>query len=207
VSNQPAMTNLLLSTGTHEGYPHTNFRKEFNNSNNNISMQVRLITISEVNIYFYSPGQILRGSNINRLSTANRENVIPGIGSLMLLTDWEISLNIEAVDFSETQGVGCLKDEKSYDYCIISKFLKLANNSMTSPLFSNYRSNWSPDLLEASKDVIREYYAAIISPDAARNCPKSCSYFQVKYEQKAKRDVKNVTNTELLFFMPSPVLY
>ncbi len=163
-------------------------------------MQVRLITISEVNIYFYSPGQILRGSNINRLSTANRENVIPGIGSLMLLTDWEISLNIEAVDFSETQGVGCLEDEKSYDYCIISKFLKLANNSMASPLFSNYRSMWSPDLEGASKDVIQEYYATIISPDAARNCPKSCSYFQVKYEQKAKRDVKNVTNTELFFY-------
>jgi hypothetical protein len=67
-------------------------------------MQVRLITKSEVNIYFYSPGQILRGSNINRLSTANRENVIPVIQNSMLLTDWEIILNIETVDFSETQG-------------------------------------------------------------------------------------------------------
>jgi hypothetical protein len=163
-------------------------------------MQVRLITIKEVNIYLYSPGQILRSSNINRLSTANGENVTPGIGNVVLLTDWEISLNIETVDFSETQGVDCLEEEKSYDSCIISKFLELGNNSMKSPLFLNDRSTWSSDLQKASVDVIQEYYATMISPDAARSCPKSCSYFQVKYEQKAKRDVKNVSNAELLFF-------
>jgi hypothetical protein len=152
---------------------------------------VRLITISEVNIYFYSPGQILRGSNINRLSTANRENVMTStIGPSILLTDWEITLNIETVDFSGTQGVDCLEDEKSYDYCIISKFLELGNNSMMSPLFLKDRSQWSPDLKGASKDIIQEYYATMISPDAARSCPKSCSYFQVKYEQKANRDIK-----------------
>jgi hypothetical protein len=169
-------------------------------------MQVRLITIKEVNIYFYSPGQILRGSNINRLSTANGENVTPGIGSAVLLSDWEISLNIEAVDFSETQGVDCLEDEKSYDYCIISQFLELGNNSMMSSLFLKDRSHWSSDIQGASIKAIQEYYATMISPDAARNCPKSCSYFQVKYEQKANRDVKNVSNAELLFFMPSLVL-
>jgi hypothetical protein len=168
--------------------------ESFNNTNNNISMQVRLITVKEVNIYFYSPGQILRGSNINRLSTVNRENVfIRTIGSSMLLTDWEITLNIETVDFSETQGVACLENEKSYDYCIISKFLELGNNSMMSPLFLNDRSQWSSDLQGASKNVIQKYYATMISQDAARSCPKSCSYFQIKYEQKAKRDVKIIS--------------
>jgi hypothetical protein len=157
-------------------------------------MQVRLITVSDLNIYFYSPGQILRGSNINRLCTANRENVRFSYGSSsMLLKDWEITLNIETVDFSETQGVVCLEDEKSYDNCIISKFLELGNNSMMSPLFLNDRSQWSSDLQGASKDVIQEYYATMISQDAARSCPKSCSYFQVKYEQKAKRDVKIIS--------------
>jgi hypothetical protein len=157
-------------------------------------MQVRLLTISEVNIYFYSPGQILRGSNINRLSTANRDNVI--LSPITLLTDWEITLNIDTVDFSETQGVVCLEEEKSYDYCIISKFLELDNNSMMSPLFLNDRSQWSSDLQGAPLEVIKDYYAIMTSTDAARSCPKSCSYFQVKYEQKAKRDVK----IKLLFF-------
>jgi hypothetical protein len=168
---------------------------------------VRLITISEVNIYFYSPGQILRGSNINRLSTANRENVITGITSpTMLLTDWEITLNIETVDFSETQGVECLEDEKSYDYCIVSKFLELGNNSMVSPLFLNERSQWSSDLQGAPIKIIQEYYATMISTDAARSCPKSCSYFQVKYEQKSKRDVKNCfMQINYYFFMPALV--
>jgi hypothetical protein len=163
-------------------------------------MQVRLITGSEVNIYFYSPGQILRDSNINRLSTANRENVIPVISGFMLLTDWEIFMNIETVDFSETQGVDCLEDEKSYDFCIISKFLELGNNSMTSPLFLKDRSQWSSDLQGASKDVIQDFYATIASTDAARSCPKSCCYFQVKYEQKANRDVKGFL-AQLLFLI------
>jgi hypothetical protein len=163
---------------------------------------VRLLTISEVNIYFYSPGQILRGSNINRLSTANRENVITStIGSLMMLTDWEITLNIETVDLSETRGVVCLEEEKSYDYCIISQFLELGNNSIMSPLFLNERTQWSSDLQGASIEVIQDYYATMISPDAAKSCPKSCSYFQVKYEQKAKRDVKNVFYAHLLLFL------
>ncbi len=163
---------------------------------------MRLLTISEVNIYFYSPGQILRGSNINRLSTANRENVITStIGSLMMLTDWEITLNIETVDLSETRGVVCLEEEKSYDYCIISQFLELGNNSIMSPLFLNERTQWSSDLQGASIEVIQDYYATMISPDAAKSCPKSCSYFQVKYEQKAKRDVKNVFYAHLLLFL------
>ncbi len=110
----------------------------------------------------------------------------------MLLTDWEITLNIETVDFSETQGVVCLEEEKSYDYCIISKFLELGNNSMMSPLFLNDRSQWSSDLQGTSIEVIQDYYATMISPEAVKSCPKSCSYFQVKYEQKAKRDVKIV---------------
>ncbi len=167
-------------------------------------MQVRLNTISEVNIYFHSPGQILRGSNINRLSTANKENVIinPGpVGPLVLFTDWEVTLNIDTVDFSETQGVDCLEAEKFYDYCIISKFLERGNNSMMSPLFFNDRSQWSSDLHGASKDVIQEYYATMISQDTARSCPKSCSYFQVQYEQKAKRDVKIVSYTHPLLFI------
>ncbi len=153
-------------------------------------MQVRLITGSEVNIYFYSPGQILRNSNINRLSTANKENVIPVISGSMLLTDWEITLDIETVDFSETQGVDCLEEEKTYDYCIISKFLEHGNNSVAYPLFLKDRSLWSSVLKGASKDVIQDFYAIMTSTDAARSCPKSCSYFQVKYEQKANRDVK-----------------
>jgi hypothetical protein len=168
---------------------------------------VRLITISEVNIYFYSPGQILRGSNINRLSTANRENVMTStISSSILLTDWEILLNIETVDFSETQGIDCLEDEKSYDYCIISKFLELGNNSIMSPLFLKDRSQWSSDLQGASIKAVQDYYATMIRPDAARSCPKSCRYFQVKYEQKANRDVKIVSYAQLLlFFMPALV--
>jgi hypothetical protein len=162
-------------------------------------MQVRLITSSEINIYFYSPGQILRGSNINRLSTANRENVIPvnSVGSI-LLTDWEILMYIETVDLSETQGVDCLEDEKSYDYCIISKFLEIGNNSMESPLFLKDRSQWSSVLQGASKDVIQDFYATMTSTDAARSCPKSCSYFKVKYEQKANRDVKKVNIHRIL---------
>jgi hypothetical protein len=157
---------------------------------------VRLITVSEVNIYFYSPGQILRGSNINRLSTANRENFNSStIGSSILLTDWEITLNIETVDFSETQGVDCLEDQKSYDFCIISKFLELGNNSMMSPLFLNDRSQWTSDLQGVPIKAVQDYYATMINPDAARSCPISCSYFQVKYEQKANRDVKIVSYT------------
>jgi hypothetical protein len=183
--------------------PKFNFLKnlvaKFNHTNHNISIQVRLITKSEVNIYFYSPGQILRGSNINRLSTANRENVfISTIGSSMLLTDWEITLDIETVDFSETQGIDCLEDEKSYDYCIKSKFLELGNNSMMSPLFLKDRSQWSSDLQGTSMKAIQDYYATMIRPDAVKSCPKSCSYFQVKYEQKAKRDVKIVSYAQLL---------
>jgi hypothetical protein len=163
---------------------------------------VRLITNSEVNIYFYSPGQILRGSNINRLSTANRENVFTSaISSSMLLTDWEITLDIETVDFSETQGVECLEDEKSYDYCIKSKFLELGNNSMMSPLFLKDRSQRSSDLQGVPIKAVQDYYATLISPDAARSCPKSCSYFQVKFEQKANRDVKNCFLCAALFFL------
>ncbi len=140
---------------------------------------------------------------MNRLSTANRENFMSSAsGSSMLLTDWEITLNIETTDFSETQGVYCLEDEKSYDFCIISKFLELGNNSMMSPLFLNNRSQWSSDLQGASIKAVQEYYATMISPDAAKSCPKSCSYFQVKYEQKANRDVKIVSYAQLLFFMP-----
>ncbi len=153
---------------------------------------MRLITILEVNVYFYSPGQILRGSNINRLSTASRENVILRFGTVMLFTDWEISLNIETVDFSETHGAACLEEEVSYDYCIISQFLEHSNNSIMSPLFLNDRSRWPSDLHGASIEVIQDYYATMLSLDAARSCPKSCSYFRVKYEQKAKRDVKIV---------------
>jgi len=150
--------------------------------------QVRLIVVSELNIYFYSLGQILRGSNINRISTANSENVIRITGSSILLTDWEITLNIEAVDFSGTHGADCLKDQESYDNCMISQFLKPGNNSMISSLFLEESSKWPPDLRGASIEVIQEYYSTIISQDAARNCPKSCSFFQVQYEQKAKRD-------------------
>jgi hypothetical protein len=165
-------------------------------------MQVRLITIKEVNIYFYSPGQILRGSNINRLSTANKENVIVStIFPTKFLSDWEITLNIKTVDLSETQGVVCLEEEKSYDSCIMSKFLKLGNNSMLSPLFLKDRSQWSSDLQGASIKAVQEYYATMISPDAARSCPKSCSYFQVKYEQKPNRDVKIVSYAKLLLLL------
>ena len=140
---------------------------------------------------------------MNRLSTANRENFMSSAsGSSMLLTDWEITLNIKTVDLSETQGVVCLEEEKSYDSCIMSKFLKLGNNSMLSPLFLKDRSQWSSDLQGASIKAVQEYYATMISPDAARSCPKSCSYFQVKYEQKPNRDVKIVSYAQLLFFMP-----
>ncbi len=163
-----------------------------------------MITISEVNIYFYSPGQILRGSTINRLSTASRENaIISTTGRLILLTDWEITLDIDTVDFSETEVVVCLEYEKSYDYCIISKFLELGNNSIMSPIFLKDRSQWSSDLQGASIKAVQDYYATMINPDAVRSCPKSCSYFQVKYGQKAKRDVKIVSYAQLLLFFLS----
>jgi hypothetical protein len=62
---------------------------------------------SELNIYFHMPGQILRTTNINRLSLANRANVIPytglGVNKVKLNTDWDIDLNIETFDLSAIQ--------------------------------------------------------------------------------------------------------
>ena len=88
-----------------------------------------MITVSELNVYFHLPGQILRTSQVNRLSIANRQNVKAEPFYYNLLTDWEITLNIELVDFSEVQGTECLQKQQSYDQCIISEYVNQSNNS------------------------------------------------------------------------------
>ena len=150
-----------------------------------------MITVSELNVYFHSPGQILRTNQINRLSTANRQNVKADLRYSTLLTDWEVTLSIELVDFSEVQGTKCLQEQQSYDQCIISQYVKQSNNSkFVNFIFPNY-GLWPPSKDGVPVNIIQEFYSTIISQDAIRRCSKSCSHIHVQYEQKAKRDLSN----------------
>jgi hypothetical protein len=146
---------------------------------------------SELNIYFHMPGQILRTTNINRLSLANRANAIPftgfGTNIVKLNTDWDIDLNIETVDLSGINEPDCIEKQESYDQCIISQFLQNGNNSGFSELFLYDVTHWSSKWLVVPLEVIEEYYATILSPNAVSKCAKSCSYVQVEFDQTANR--------------------
>jgi hypothetical protein len=146
---------------------------------------------SELNIYFHLPGQILRTTNINRLSLANRANAIPfvdsSINSVKLNTEWDIDLNIETVDLSGIQKPGCIENQQSYDQCIISQFLQNRNNSEFSELFFCNAIRWSSKLQMVPLEVIEEYFDTIMSPNAVSKCEKSCSYIQVEFYQTTNR--------------------
>ncbi|MFN9958148.1 MAG: hypothetical protein ACK55I_34015, partial [bacterium] len=81
----------------------------------------------------------MRTTNINRLSLANRANVIPfresGNNIVKLNSDWDIYLNIETVDLSGIQEPDCIENQQSYDQCIITQFLQNGNNTGFSELF------------------------------------------------------------------------
>jgi hypothetical protein len=128
---------------------------------------------------------------MNRLSLANRENVLLikslGINRVQLNTDWDIDLNIETVDLSGILKPNCKDNQQSYDQCIVSQFLQNGNNSEFSELFHCDVTHWSSKLQVVPLEVIREYFATIMSPSAFSNCTKSCSYIQVEFDQKANR--------------------
>jgi hypothetical protein len=146
---------------------------------------------SELNIYFHMPGQILRTTNINRLSLANRANSIPftalGENFVTLNTNWDIDLNIETVDLSGIQEPDCIENQQSYDQCIISQFLQNRNNSGFSDLFLCDVTQWSSKLEMVPLEVIEEYFATIMNLTAVSKCAKSCSYIQVEFDQTANR--------------------
>jgi hypothetical protein len=145
----------------------------------------------ELNIYFHMPGQILRTTNINRLSLVNRANANSlttfGNNLVTLNTDWDIYLNIETVDLSGIQEPDCIENQQSYDQCIISQFLQNRNNSRFSELFLCDVTHWSSKLKMIPIEVIEEYFATIMSPNAVNKCAKSCSYIQVEFDQTANR--------------------
>jgi hypothetical protein len=151
---------------------------------------------SELNIYFHMPGQILRTTNINRLSLVNRANINPFTGlafnKVRLNTDWDIDLNIETVDMSGIQGPDCIENQKSYDQCMISQFLQKGNNSAFSELFLCDLTHWPAKLQMVPIAVIEEYFATIMSPNAFDKCTKSCSYIQVEFYQTAKRKLLKI---------------
>jgi hypothetical protein len=150
-----------------------------------------MTVVSELNLYFHMPGQILRTNNHNRLSLSNRENVKLNdewSHKVELNTDWDISLNIETVDFSELRKPDCLEYQKSYDQCIKSQFLQKGNNSAFSELFLYDVNQWSPSLQMVPIKVIQEYFATIMSPNAIGQCSNSCSYIQVQFDQKPTRE-------------------
>jgi hypothetical protein len=146
---------------------------------------------SELNIYFHMPGEILRRTNINRLSLANRANVIPftglGINKVTLNTDWDIGLNIETVDLSGIQEPDCIENQQSYDQCIISQFLQNGNNSGFSELIPCDITCCSSNLQLVPLKLVEEYFATIMSPTAISKCAKSCRYIQVVFDQTANR--------------------
>jgi hypothetical protein len=146
---------------------------------------------SELNIYFHMPGQILRTTNIYRLSLANRANVIPftglGINKVKLYTDWDTDLNIETIDLSGIQEPDCIENQQSYDQCIISQFLQNGNNSGFSDLILCDVTCWSSILQLVPLKVIEEYFDTIMSPTAISKCAKSCHYIQVVFDQTANR--------------------
>ena len=113
---------------------------------------MRLAIISELNIYLYMSGQILRSSNINRFSLANRENLFPipvKSVSMVEFFESEISINIENIDFSEIQGPGCLLDQQLYDQCMFSQFTDKHNK----PFFWSYFSKMSSHGLKMWKET------------------------------------------------------
>jgi hypothetical protein len=142
------------------------------------------------------PGQILRTTNINRLSLANRANVIPftdlGINKVNLYTDWDIDLNIETVDLSGIQEPDCIENQQSYDQCIISQFLQNENNSRFSELFLYDVTHWSSKLQMVPLEVIEDYFAYIMSPSAFSKCVNICSYIQVEIDQTANRKLLKI---------------
>jgi hypothetical protein len=137
------------------------------------------------------PGQILRTTNINRLSLVNRANAIPftsfANNLVTLNTDWNINLNIETVDLSGILEPDCIEKQQSYDICIISQFLQNRNNSRFSELFLCDVKHWSSKLEMVPLEVIEEYFATITSPNAINKCAKSCSYIQVEFDQTSNR--------------------
>ena len=158
-----------------------------------------MIAVSELNIYFHSPGQIMRTSQINRRSSTNRKNVEIGFIDSTVLTDWEITLSIEVVDFSEVQGPDCVKEQQSYDQCIQSQFLQKGNNSKFANIFLARDGLLSSSGEGPPIDVIQDYYATIISQEAVSQCSSSCSYIQVQFEQNAKRDVVHISSLSMIF--------
>jgi len=152
--------------------------------------QVKMTVNSELNLYFHMPGQILRTTNINRLSLANRANVIPtdvGINKVNLYTDWDIDLNIETVDLSGIQEPDCIENQQSYDQCIISQFLQNENK-----LFLYDVTHWSSKLQMVPLEVIEDYFAYIMSPSAFSKCVNICSYIQVEIDQTANRKLLKI---------------
>ncbi len=145
--------------------------------------------MTELTIYFHLLGQLLRTSNVNRLSTANKENVLQAIWAATFFTDWEISLKLECNDFSAVQGPNCVQAQIAYDQCIQTQFFQQGNNSKFSQLFLD-GSQVSSSLEGAPIEVVQEYYATILSQDIVNRCPKSCTNIQVQFEQKAKRKVQ-----------------
>jgi hypothetical protein len=146
---------------------------------------------SELNIYFHLAGQILRTTNINRLSLVNRANAIPftslANNLVKLSTDWDINLNIETVDLSGIQDPDCIEKQQSYDQCIISQFLQNINNSGLSELFLCDVKHWSSQLKMVPIEIIEKYLVTILSPNSVSKCAKSCSYIQVEFDQTANR--------------------
>jgi hypothetical protein len=162
---------------------------------------------SELNIYFHLAGQILRTTNINRLSLVNRANAIPfqifSNRFVKLNTDWDINLNIETVDLSGIQEPDCIEKQQSYDQCIISQFLQNRNNSEFSELFLCDVKHWSSKLKMVPLKVIEEYFATITSSNAISKCAKSCSYIQVEFDQTANR---KLLKTQFVFVTLSNLL-
>jgi len=165
-------------------------------------LQVKITMVSDLNIYFFLTGQILRNSNINRLSLANRENVfymqIPMRSAVKYFAEWDISLSMEYLDFSETHGPECLENQQHYDQCIISQFLSHGNNSRFSELFLHDASQWSSNKTDVSLEVLQDYYITLLNQHDISNCPQSCTYIKVQNEQKANRNIMKMKIQETL---------
>jgi hypothetical protein len=142
------------------------------------------------------PGQILRTTNINRLSLANRANAIPfrdtATNLVKLNKDWDIDLNIETVDLSDIQEPDCIENQQSYDQCMISQFLQNINNSEFSELFLCNVTQWSSKLKMVPIEIIKEYFDTIMSQNAVSKCAKRCSYIQVEFDQTANRKLLKI---------------
>jgi hypothetical protein len=156
------------------------------------------------------PGQILRTTNINRLSLANRANSFPftelGNNFVKLTTDWNIDLNIENVDFSGIQEPKCIENQQSYDQCIMSQFLQNINNSEYSEIFLRDVTHWSSKLQMVPIEIIKEYFVTIMSPNAVSKCAKRCSYIQVEFDQTANRKLLKIQLGFVVLFLEKILL-